>query len=73
MIIVTKNKESEVPFSSIEQGSPFKCVGDFDRIAFYYVKTNSLVYNAMKVDTGSLCEFRPDDMVIPVNGKFVVE
>lgn len=73
MIIEVKNKESAVPFSSIEQGSSFKCIGDFDRIAYYYVKTNSLTFNAMKVDTGAMYEFRPDDMVIPVNGKFVVE
>ena len=60
-------------FCNIGQGSPFKCIGDTDGITEYYIKTDGLSINAVKVDTGSLCEFRPDDMVIPVNGRFVVE
>lgn len=73
MIIEVRNKETETMFCNIEQGSPFKCIGDTDGITDYYIKTNGLSINAVKVDTGSLCEFRPDDMVIPVNGRFVVE
>lgn len=73
MIIEVRHKEPETMFCNIEQGSSFKCIGDTDGITNYYIKTDGLSINAVKVDTGSLCEFRPDDMVIPVNGRFVVE
>lgn len=73
MIIEVRNKEPETMFSNIKHGNPFKHTSDTDGITDYYIKTNGLVFNAMKVDTGSLIEFRPDDMVIPVNGRFVVE
>lgn len=72
MIIEVGNKEPETMFCNIKQSSPFKCIGD-NGITNYYIKTDGLSINAVKVDTGSLCEFRPDDMVIPVNGRFVVE
>lgn len=73
MIIDVRNKEPETMFRNIEQSSPFKCISDTDGITSYYIKTDGLSINAVKVDTGELCEFRPDDMVIPVNGRFVVE
>lgn len=81
MTIEVNNKEPEVMFCSIPQGYPFKNHND-DGMVDYYIKTSTIDvltsetsewYNAMKVDTGEMCKFYTDDMVIPVNGKFVVE
>lgn len=78
MIIEVRNKEPEVMFCSIPQSHPFKNHND-DGMVDYYIKTSTIDvptsewYNAMKVDTGEMCKFYMDDMVIPVNGKFVVE